>query len=75
MQYEWERFWMPAGGKLSLGMGGYMLDPRTTHGRALNAGFQGLSEHAAPCLVLLGEAGMGKSAVIEQECERLAKHP
>jgi len=60
--YSWQRFWCPREGAYSLADGGFLYDPDSEHGHAMNPNvvkFQDIIE--VPCLVLLGEPGVGKS--------------
>jgi len=64
--YSWKRFWCPRSGSINLADGGYLPDPDEEWGRACNSGlvsFEAIAD--LPCLVLLGEAGMGKTTAIE----------
>ncbi len=73
MLYDWQRFWLPAGGTLTLDASGYFPDPSSKYGAALNRESVTLEAGAEThCLVLLGEAGMGKTSVVDAECERLS---
>ena len=60
--YDWLRFWCPPEGTYSLSDGGFLSDPDSEWGSALNPDAKKFEEIAAkPCLVLLGEPGIGKS--------------
>lgn len=64
--YKWKRFWCPRSGSINLADGGYLPDPGLDWGRACHSGlvsFEAIAD--LPCLVLLGEAGMGKTTAIE----------
>lgn len=61
----WERFWVPRESRISLFGDGYLPDPTSEIGRLLNPDVVALGNlREAPCLVLLGEPGMGKSTAI-----------
>jgi predicted NACHT family NTPase len=71
LDYKWKRFWCPRGGQINLTDRGYLTDPESEWGRRLNPDLVSLEAIAdVPCLVLLGEPGIGKS----QEMENLIKH-
>ena len=60
--YDWKRFWCPRGAQISLGDRGYLVDPESEWGKHYNPELVGLEAIAdIPCLVLLGEPGIGKS--------------
>ncbi|MEL7359214.1 MAG: hypothetical protein AAFN40_21990 [Cyanobacteria bacterium J06560_6] len=66
--YPWRRFWCPRSGHVSLSDSGYLYDPESKFGRAINSDlvtFDAISEQ--PCLVLLGEPGIGKTHALEFE--------
>ncbi|NJO79530.1 MAG: hypothetical protein HC827_14110 [Cyanobacteria bacterium RM1_2_2] len=65
--YKWKRFWCPRSSSINPpDGGGYLDDPDTEWGKACNPDLVSLEAIAdVPCLVLLGEAGMGKTAAIE----------
>jgi predicted NACHT family NTPase len=66
--YNWKRFWCPRGGSISLSFGGYLDDPESEWGRFSNPNAKPFGAIVdTPCLVLLGEPGMGKSQTIEAE--------
>ncbi|NJM66264.1 MAG: hypothetical protein HC851_11695 [Acaryochloris sp. RU_4_1] len=61
--YGWKRFWCPRSSQINLGdRGGYLTDPESEHGKYANPNLVGLEAIPdVPCLVLLGEPGIGKS--------------
>jgi predicted NACHT family NTPase len=74
--YDWERFWYPKGKEYNCDYAGYLENPRSTYAYIPNPNpdvvpFENISEN--PCLVLLGEPGMGKSFAIKQASEQLEK--
>lgn len=69
--YSWKRFWCPRSGSLNLSDGGYLCDPSSEWEQYYNLDLVSLEAIAnIPCLVLLGEPGIGKS----QEMENLKKY-
>jgi predicted NACHT family NTPase len=69
--YNWKRFWCPWTSQANLGDRGYLDDPESVYGHWLNPELLGLEAIAdVPCLILLGEPGIGKS----QEMENLLKY-
>ncbi len=67
-RYDWKRYWIPKEKDLPLDEHGFLLDPQEnpTFGWSQTndaVGFDSLTE--APCLVLLGEPGMGKSDTVK----------
>ena len=70
-RYEWKRFWLPRSeAAIPLSDGGYFPDPDSEYARWLNpeATTFELIDHY-PCLVLLGEPGIGKSTAMEAACQ------
>ena len=66
--YKWKRFWCPRTGNLSLTDGGYLSDPDSEYGHIYNPDvlpFDKITD--APCLILLGEPGIGKTKAIIAE--------
>lgn len=64
--YKWKRFWCPRKGSMSLGDRGYLFDPDSEFGRFYNkscVSFESIEN--IPCLVLLGEPGIGKSTAMD----------
>ena len=65
--YPWKRFWCPPDASINLGDGGYLHDPSDAEwGKFYNPDLVELGDVGnVPCLVLLGEPGMGKSRALE----------
>jgi predicted NACHT family NTPase len=64
--YDWKRFWCAREGRLNLSDDGYLWDPDSEFGSIHNpdvVSFDAVSQ--SPCLVLLGEPGMGKTTAIQ----------
>ena len=69
---EWPRWWFPRGTDPLL-WSGMLADPAGEHGVYLNPGASLLEDYSDNrCLVLLGEAGSGKTVELESEVARLA---
>ncbi len=70
--YDWKRFWCPRESDRPLTEGGYLVDPEREDG--WRHSLAPLSHFAdKPCLVLLGEPGIGKTTEFDAECERLKR--
>lgn len=70
--YKWNRFWCPRSGSMNLADGGFLYDPDGEWGKAYNPDlvtFEVISK--APCLVLLGEPGIGKTHTIAAELHKI----
>jgi hypothetical protein len=68
MVLPWKRFWVPLGSEISCGISrqDFFDDPEAKPG-FLNKSARRLDDLASePCLVLLGEPGLGKSIALEQ---------
>ena len=66
MTYDWQRFWCSRDASYSLQDGGFLTDPQANWGSVLNPHLLVFHEVAnVPCLVLLGEPGIGKTRAIE----------
>lgn len=66
--YNWKRFWAKREGQVNLSDGGYLFDPDSEWGKIYNPDvfpFSGIAN--TPCLILLGEPGIGKSVAIRSE--------
>jgi predicted NACHT family NTPase len=69
--YNWKRFWCSRTSQVNLGDRGYLYDPESEYGHLFNPELVGLEAIAdIPCLILLGEPGIGKS----QEMKNLLKY-
>jgi hypothetical protein len=64
--YNWKRFCYPRGTQLDLKDYGYLPDPESDDGRFDNPNIVSFESIAnLPCLVLIGEGGIGKSTAIQ----------
>ena len=66
--YNWKRFWCPREGNIALTDAGYLVDPDTPWAHIQNrdvVSFDAISD--VPCLVLLGEPGMGKTYALRTQ--------
>ncbi|NJL78595.1 MAG: hypothetical protein HC917_06605 [Richelia sp. SM2_1_7] len=71
--YGWKRFWCPRSGHINLADGGYLYDPDTKWGREHNPDLVSFAEISTlPCLVLLGEPGIGKTWAMKTEREKIS---
>jgi hypothetical protein len=60
--YNWKRFYRRAGGIFNLSDAGFLVNPDGKHGYRLNPDVVPWDSLAStPCLILLGEPGIGKS--------------
>lgn len=69
-KYNWKRFWIPSENQDSVNLSdeGFLYDPDSEYGKYYNpnaVSFSKISEF--PCLILLGEPGIGKSSTIKEE--------
>ncbi len=72
MTNHYTRFWCPVETVLRLDGDGFIYDPEAEYGHAANPSLRSLVDwKEAPCLVLLGEPGMGKSTELVAEYERV----
>jgi predicted NACHT family NTPase len=70
--FGWQRFWCITTGNLTLDYSGFLYDPESEYGNSYNPDlvkFDAISD--IPCLILLGEAGIGKTIATKQEYKRL----
>jgi predicted NACHT family NTPase len=72
--YKWKRFWYPRGKTINPDDGGYLPDPEIEYGRFSNPDVVPVeSIGSIPCLVLLGEPGIGKSTATRHAVEEVSK--
>ena len=72
--YPWKRFWCPRDGTIPLSDGGFLYDPEDTYAQYVQKGvvsFDAIQQF--PCLVLLGEPGIGKTTTITAEYKATAR--
>lgn len=70
-RYDWKRFWYPKGGTYRLDFAGYLDDAESSYAYITNpevVPFEAIA--GTPCLVFLGEPGIGKSTAIDQAFEQ-----
>lgn len=73
MDYPWERFWLPPGTTLPADED-YLVDPTTEFRSLFQEPVRTLADlRDKACLVLLGEAGSGKTREVQKEVARLEK--
>ncbi|WP_437893320.1 phosphorylase family protein [Sorangium sp. So ce124] len=73
-RYNWKRFWCPREGQNTLDCEGYLLDPDGEHGwyaKPCAVAFDDIASR--PCLLLLGEPGIGKSSAMARQREIAAR--
>lgn len=74
-KYNWTRFYYPRSEQFKFDYNGYLEDPFDKYGKFFNSEaktFEDISN--IPCLILLGEPGIGKSYVIKKEYEAIKKN-
>jgi hypothetical protein len=70
--YNWKRFWCISTGSIRLDYAGFLEDPELEHGDIMNPDVVPFSAMSTiPCLVLLGEPGIGKTTAINQAFSEL----
>lgn len=70
---QWTRFWCNRLEKYAIDSDGYLLDPESEWARYLPTNVKVFSDLLdSPCLVLLGEPGMGKTTCLDAEITALA---
>ena len=64
--YRWKRFWCPRSGGIRFDYNGFLWDPDEEFGRTYNPDLVTFEEISKfPCLLLLGEPGIGKTTTLE----------
>lgn len=66
--FDWKRFWCPPEGKLGLDELGFLHNPEDKYFEYIESDAVPFEKiQSTPCLILLGEPGIGKSNAIETE--------
>lgn len=72
MNYDWTRYWRPKDSTAYLSDDGYLYDPADSMGKYYNTALMELSKlNLIGCLILLGNAGSGKTTELHKERQRL----
>lgn len=72
VSFPWRRFWTPAGTKVQLLDDGYLWEPKADRWNVINKELRTLDELAkVPCLILLGEPGLGKTHELKLAAEQI----
>lgn len=70
--YKWKRFWCLTTGNIKLDYAGFLEDPELKYGRFTNSDVVPFSAISyIPCLVLLGEPGIGKTTAVKEAYEQV----
>ncbi len=70
--YQWQRYWVPRSETIHFDEQGFFIDPSDRFGAILNPDAIRFEDIAStPCLVLLGEPGIGKTRALQEEQERI----
>lgn len=74
--YPWKRFWYRDGEEARLEDAGFLADPESEYAFIFGSNAVSLEQLSqVPCLILLGDPGMGKSTAVHDEVQRLqSKH-
>jgi len=72
----WNRYWYPREDSITYTTEGFLPDPNDRWEKNLNPNLKNIDQFdELPCVVLLGEAGTGKTDVLQREEERLRDTP
>ncbi|WP_433709078.1 NACHT domain-containing protein [Paenibacillus illinoisensis] len=64
--FSWKRFWCPRTSTINLSDGGYLYNPESEYGHIYNEHVVPFDKIAQiPCLILLGEPGIGKTGALK----------
>jgi predicted NACHT family NTPase len=75
-RYQWKRFWCPREGRYHLSGEGYLTDPESGGAFSPNNHLVTLDDVLdTPCLVLLGEPGIGKSTAMRDAVQAIRFSP
>lgn len=67
-RFDWKRFWCPREGSFALDGFGFLFDPGPDRRHIYNPAVVSFGDIAKlPCLVLLGEPGLGKTVALDNE--------
>lgn len=70
--YNWTRFFCTRQSKLNFSDNGFLYDPESDYGKIINPDAKKFDEIIDyPCLLLIGEPGIGKSFILSQGCENI----
>jgi len=73
---NWKRFWCRREGRIILDDDGYLSDPDSGMGALFNPDVVPFEKmRSTPCLILLGEAGIGKSRTLRSLRETVPQNP
>lgn len=71
--FPWKRFWCSRTGTISLNDNGFLLDPESEYAHYYHKDVVAFEEiQKTPCLVLLGEPGVGKTTTLNSEIKILS---
>ena len=69
-KFRWQRYWCPSDCRFTLGDDGYLPDPLSAEGQQVNFDLVQYNEFFDdPCIVFLGEPGIGKSEALKDAHE------
>ena len=72
--FPWKRFWCTRTGEISMDDNGFFLDPELEYSRYYHKGVVAFEEiRETPCLILLGEPGIGKTVTLKLEIDILER--
>ena len=70
--FHWKRFWCNRTGTISMTDNGFFLDPESEYARYYHKGVVAFEDiQKMPCLILLGEPGIGKTTTVNSEIKTL----
>jgi predicted ATPase len=71
--FPWKRFWCSRTGTISLNDNGFLLDPESEYAHYYHKDVVAFEKiQKTPCLVLLGEPGVGKTTTLNSEIKILS---
>ena len=74
IHFQWKRFWCRLTGTIKITDNGFLLDPESNYARYYNQDVVSFDKiKSIPCLILLGEPGIGKTTAIISEIENIKK--